>query len=109
MIYGYRRSVYEESGEKDGNSLEAQEAVLKAAGAQKIYSGCFYRYKITSSELDKLLEVIQPGDTLIVNLLDRIARSASQGTGLIFEALLKKDIIVHILTSELWIVHLPES
>lgn len=95
MIYGYRR-VSTKSQAKDGNSLEAQEAALKAAGAQKIYSDAFTGTKSHRPELDKLLEVIQPGDTLIVTKLDRIARSASQGTGLI-EALLKKDIIVHIL------------
>jgi DNA invertase Pin-like site-specific DNA recombinase len=95
MIYGYRR-VSTKSQAKDGNSLEAQEDALKAAGAQKIYSDAFTGTKSHRPELDKLLEVIQPGDTLIVTKLDRIARSASQGTGLI-EALLKKDIIVHIL------------
>ena len=95
MIYGYSR-VSTKSQAKDGNSLEAQESVLKAAGAQKIYSDAFTGTKSHRPELDKLLEVIQPGDTLIVTKLDRIARSASQGTELI-EALLKKDIIVHIL------------
>ena len=95
MIYGYSR-VSTKSQAKDGNSLEAQEAALKAAGAQKIYSDAFTGTKSHRPELDKLLEVIQPGDTLIVTKLDRIARSASQGTELI-EALLKKDIIVHIL------------
>ena len=95
MIYGYSR-VSTKSQAKDGNSLEAQEAALKAAGVQKIYSDAFTGTKSHRPELDKLLEVIQPGDTLIVTKLDRIARSASQGTELI-EALLKKDIIVHIL------------
>lgn len=95
MIYGYSR-VSTKSQAKDGNSLEAQEAALKVAGAQKIYSDAFTGTKSHRPELDKLLEVIQPGDTLIVTKLDRIARSASQGTELI-EALLKKDIIVHIL------------
>ena len=95
MIYGYSR-VSTKSQAKDGNSLEVQEAALKVAGAQKIYSDAFTGTKSHRPELDKLLEVIQPGDTLIVTKLDRIARSASQGTELI-EALLKKDIIVHIL------------
>lgn len=95
MIYGYSR-VSTKSQAKDGNSLEAQEAALRAAGVQKIYSDTFTGTKSHRPELDKLLEVIQPGDTLIVTKLDRIARSASQGTELI-EALLKKDIIVHIL------------
>lgn len=95
MIYGYSR-VSTKSQAKDGNSLEAQEAALRAAGAQKIYSDAFTGTKSHRPELDKLLEVIRSGDTLIVTKLDRIARSASQGTELI-EALLKKDIIVHIL------------
>ncbi|MBU5679006.1 recombinase family protein [Blautia sp. MSJ-9] len=95
MIYGYSR-VSTKGQAKDGNSLEAQEAALKAAGVQKIYSDAFTGTKSHRPELDKLLDVIKPGDTLIVTKLDRIARSASQGTELI-ESLLKKDIVVHIL------------
>lgn len=95
MIYGYSR-VSTKSQAKDGNSLEAQEAALKAAGAKKIYSDAFTGTKSHRPELDKLIEVLQPGDTLIVTKLDRIARSAAQGTELI-ESLLQKGIIVHIL------------
>ena len=95
MIYGYSR-VSTKSQAKDGNSLEAQEAALKAAGVQEIYSDAFTGTKSHRPELDNLLEVLQPGDTLIVTKLDRIARSAAQGTELI-ESLLQKGIIVHIL------------
>lgn len=95
MIYGYSR-VSTKSQAKDGNSLEAQEAALKAAGVQKIYSDAFTGTKSHRPELDKLLKALQPGDTLIVTKLDRIARSAAQGTELI-ESLLQKEIIVHIL------------
>ena len=48
MIYGYRR-VSTKSQAKDGNSLEAQEAALKAAGAQKIYSDAFTGTKTDGS------------------------------------------------------------
>lgn len=73
MIYGYSR-VSTKSQAKDGNSLEAQEAALKAAGVQKIYSDAFTGTKSHRPELDKLLEVIQPGDTLIVTKLTCCAR-----------------------------------
>ena len=55
MIYGYRR-VSTKSQAKDGNSLEAQEAALKAAGAQKIYSDAFTGTKSHRPELDKQSE-----------------------------------------------------
>lgn len=41
MIYGYAR--VSTAGQKDGNSLEAQERALKEAGAIEIYSES-YRY-----------------------------------------------------------------
>ena len=66
MIYGYAR-VSTKGQAKDGNSLEAQEIALRAAGA-----------------------------TMVVTKLDRMARSATQGIELI-QGLLDKGIIVHVL------------
>ena len=40
MIYGYAR-VSTKGQARDGNSLEAQEAVLRNAGASTIYSDAF--------------------------------------------------------------------
>jgi DNA invertase Pin-like site-specific DNA recombinase len=55
MIVGYARVS------TDGQSLEAQHAALKAAGATQIYS-------------EKISGAV-PGDTLVVCKLDRLARS----------------------------------
>lgn len=95
MKYGYGR-VSTTGQARDGNSLDAQEAALKNAGAQKIYSDTFTGTKNHRPELDKLMDLLQPGDTLIVSKLDRIARSASGGIELI-NSLLERGITVHVL------------
>lgn len=95
MIYGYAR-VSTKTQAKDGNSLEAQENALRAAGATMIYADAFTGAKSHRPELDKLLAVMQSGDTVKVTKLDRIARSATQGIELI-QSLLDKGITVHVL------------
>lgn len=95
MVYGYCR-VSTQMQAKDGNSLEAQEQLLKENGAEEIYSDAFTGTKAHRPELDKLLAVLQPGDKLVVTKLDRIDRSASQGIELI-QTLLDKGITVHVL------------
>lgn len=95
MIYGYGR-VSTRGQAKDGNSLEAQENALRSAGVTKIYADAFTGTRTKRPELDKLMSVLQSGDTLIVTKLDRIARSATQGIELI-EMLLDKGIVVHVL------------
>ena len=95
MIYGYAR-VSTKGQAKDGNSLEAQEKALRENGAVEIYTDAFTGTKAHRPELDKLLEVINEGDKLIVTKLDRIARSATQGIELV-NTLLGKGITVHIL------------
>lgn len=95
MVYGYCR-VSTQWQAKDGNSLEAQEKLLKENGAEEIYSDAFTGTKAHRPELDKLLDKLQPGDKLVITKLDRIARSASQGTELI-QALLDDGITVHVL------------
>lgn len=95
MIYGYAR-VSTKGQAKDGNSLEAQEKVLRENGAVEIYTDAFTGTKAHRPELDKLLEVINEGDKLIVTKLDRIARSATQGIELV-NTLLDRGVTVHIL------------
>jgi len=67
MIYGYARV-----STKDQN-LNLQQDALKAAGCQKIFSE-----KVSAArerpELEKLVGFLQPGDTVIVWKLDRLAR-----------------------------------
>ena len=82
MIYGYGR-VSTKGQAKDGNSLEAQERLLKEHGAEVIYMDSFTGTKMTRPEFDKLLKKLKAGDTLVVAKLDRFARSASQASDLI--------------------------
>lgn len=95
MLYGYAR-VSTRGQAKDGNSLEAQENALRSAGAIKIYADAFTGTKTNRPELDKLMTVMQSGDTMVVTKLDRIARSATQGIELV-QKLLDRGIVVHVL------------
>lgn len=95
MVYGYVR-VSTLGQKKDGNSLEAQEKVLRENGAEIIFSDAFTGTKEHRPELDKLLSAIKPGDCLVVTKLDRIARSVSGGIELI-DSLLNKGIVVHVV------------
>ena len=72
MIYGYGR-VSTKGQAKDGNSLEAQERLLKEHGAEVIYMDSVTGTKMTRPEFDKLLEELKAGDTLVVaKLVQRI-------------------------------------
>ena len=95
MIFGYAR-VSTNGQARDGNSLDAQILSLKEAGAEIIFSDVFSGTKNNRPQLDKLLKVIQSGDTLILSKLDRIARSLIQGIQLL-EALSKKDVTINVL------------
>ena len=78
MIYGYAR-VSSSGQARDGNGLEVQQAALRDAGAENIYSEHFTGVSRSRPELDKLLGVLKEGDTLVVTKLDRIARSTMHG------------------------------
>ena len=95
MIYGYAR-VSTKGQAKDGNGLDVQKAALEAAGAEDIYEEAFTGTKKDRPVLNKLLDELQQGDTLVVTKLDRIARSASQGAELV-KGLLEKGVTVRIL------------
>ena len=95
MIYGYAR-VSTKGQAKDGNSLESQEAELKAKGAEIIFKDSYTGTKISRPEFDKLMCVLESGDKLIVTKLDRFARTARQGMELV-QQLLDKGISVHVL------------
>ena len=95
MIYGYAR-VSTKGQAKDGNSLEAQEKVLRDNGAQTIYLESFTGTKKDRPQLNKLMKVLKDGDTVIVTKLDRIARSTRDGLDII-EELLNKGVSINIL------------
>jgi DNA invertase Pin-like site-specific DNA recombinase len=56
-------------------TLDAQLATLKAAGAVKVYREVISGARSDRPQLQKLLVGLRPGDVLLVTRLDRLARS----------------------------------
>lgn len=70
MFIGYARVS------SAGQSLDAQEALLKAAGCEKIYSEKRSGKSVADRpELGKALDKMRAGDMFVVTRLDRLARS----------------------------------
>ena len=92
MICGYAR-VSTKLQEREGNSLEAQEQQLKAAGARIVFTESFTGATLDRPQLNELRKALEAGDTLMITKLDRLARSASQGITFI-EDLLSHGISV---------------
>jgi len=69
MIVGYGRVS------TDGQSLESQEASLKAADAERIFAGKISGAITDRKALAKAIAALGPGDVLLVTRLDRLARS----------------------------------
>lgn len=95
MIYGYAR-VSTTGQAKDGNSLEAQEKLLRENGAVTIYKDAFTGTKTDRPELNKLMDVLAEGDMVIVSKLDRLGRSLSKTSELITE-LIDRGVTINIL------------
>jgi DNA invertase Pin-like site-specific DNA recombinase len=69
MIVGYARVS------THGQTLDAQQAALKAAGAEHIYAEKISGARSDRPQLAKLLKALGEGDTVVVTRLDRLARS----------------------------------
>jgi DNA invertase Pin-like site-specific DNA recombinase len=69
MIYGYARVS------TDGQTLDTQLEALKAAGAAKVYRETASGAQTNRKELARVIAKLEPGDTLMVTRLDRLARS----------------------------------
>lgn len=95
IIRCYAR-VSSKGQEKYGNGLESQIAEMRTAGGEMFYSDAYTGTECSRPEFDKLLEELEPNDTLMVTKLDRIARSFSQGSKLVSD-LIDRGIKVHIL------------
>lgn len=93
-IYGYARVSSKK--QLHGNSLEEQTITLKANGAITITTEQYTGKTTSRPKLQKLLDSLQPGDTLMVTKLDRLARNVSEGIDLI-RALFQKNVKVHVL------------
>lgn len=95
MIYGYARVSSAGQG-LYGNSLDEQSKQLRDAGAEAVFYDVFTGTKLHRPELDNLLSAIQPGDTLIIAKLDRIARSVVSGIEIVSQ-LREKGVIINVL------------
>ena len=95
MIYGYAR-VSTAAQAREGNSLESQEQALRTHGATEIYADTTTGIRIDRPNLTALISALNPGDTLIITKLDRVARSLTEGITLI-NALIDRGITLHIL------------
>jgi DNA invertase Pin-like site-specific DNA recombinase len=69
MIVGYARVS------TDGQSLEAQHSALQAAGAERVFAEKQSGIKTDRAALARCMRSLEPGDTLLVTKLDRLARS----------------------------------
>ena len=97
MRYGYGR-VSSKGKAQNGNSLEDQEKKLLDAGCleENIELETYTGTTMDRPKFTKILEKLQPGDTLVVTKLDRFARTASDGVRVIKD-LMAKGISVHVL------------
>ena len=81
MIRGYARvSTIKQI---QGTSLSDQRTILQDAGCQKIYEDVYTGKTMDRPEFDRLCRDIQPGDTLVVCKLDRIARTETEAYNLV--------------------------
>jgi DNA invertase Pin-like site-specific DNA recombinase len=69
MIFGYARVS------TDGQSVNAQVAALRAAGAEKVFRETASGAKTDRAQLRRVIAALGEGDTLLVTRLDRLARS----------------------------------
>ena len=95
VICGYAR-VSTKYQEKEGNSLDSQEAQLISAGAKIVFSDSCSGSTLDRPQFIELRRALEAGDTLMVTKSDRLARSATVGIQLIDE-LLSHGIKVHVL------------
>ena len=69
MLIGYARVSTQDQ------NLDLQIAALEAAGCQKIFDDKISGSRVERPGLDKMLEMLREGDTLVVWKLDRLGRS----------------------------------
>ena len=74
-IYGYARCSL---AEEKGQDLNRQVRELKAAGAEDIITEREHGDARVKQNLDMLLEIAQPGDTIITLEVSRLSRSTQQ-------------------------------
>lgn len=95
MIFGYAR-VSTSGQQLKGNSLDDQVKTLKHNGATKIFKEAFTGSTTKRPKLQKLVAAMQPGDTIMVTKLDRLARNVTEGIDMV-SSLFKRGVSVHVL------------
>ena len=94
MIYGYMR--VSTVGQVKGNSLEEQERVLRQNGAMVLFQDAFTGTKTSRPNFNKLMDILEEGDTLVITKLDRFARNTVEGINVV-QHLLERGVRVNIL------------
>lgn len=95
MIYGYVR-VSTKIQKDDGNSIEGQVEAVRKAGAEEVYIETFTGTQFNGPRLEELLDIIKPGDTLVVTKMDRLSRTVGRATDTI-TSLIDNGIGVNVL------------
>lgn len=94
MVYGYAR--VSSKSQEDGFGLEVQRDKLRDAGAERVFEDVYTGTSMHRPAWDELYSLLQPGDTLVVAKLDRIARTASGGCDAVRE-LVDRGVAVRVL------------
>lgn len=95
MTYGYIR--VSSKMQINNNSFEHQESeILAKYPDAQIHHEQFTGTTTKRPILGKVLEMLQPGDMLVVTKLDRLARTTVEGIELI-ESLFEKGVSIHVL------------
>ena len=94
-IVGYSR--VSSKGQLDNNSMGQQEQeILNRYSSAIIYSEQFTGTTTQRPIFNKVIEKLNPGDTLVVCKLDRLARNTTEGIELV-QGLFNKSVAVHVL------------
>ena len=84
------------SSKKNGNSLDEQERAVREAGAEYVFMDEYTGPNTQRMELEKLIQRLHTGDTLIITKLDRISNSVQQGIRFVND-LVQQGIRVHVI------------
>ena len=95
MIYGYAR-VSTIGQSNNGNSLEQQVNELIKYGCNEVVQEAYSGRTMDRPAFTNMINVLQPGDTLVICKLDRFARTTIEGVNVIQE-LFDRGVKVHIL------------
>lgn len=96
MKIGYARV----STRAQGDSLDAQEAILRTEGCTKVFRDTISGARSSRPEFDKMLEQLRPDDVIYATRLDRLGRTALD-TLKVIDDLAKRDVAVVLLRPEI--------